>query len=164
MTVSVPKYTVPAKVRLMSRPLTAEFERVVREVGEFSVHVGDTMRQNPADAARFIKQCVEATPLLFQKWNLEILYLLGLSPTLRFSKLKEMLAGISSRTLSLKLADLEEKGLLSRTVHNERPLRVDYSLTSDGRTAARLSVPLVMYLNLRLGMNLDGNGAEKVTA
>lgn len=160
MPASVPKYTVPAKVRLVSRSLTAEFEKIVRDVGEFSVHVGDTMRQNPTEAARFIRQCVAATPLLFQKWNLEILYLLGLVPTMRFSQLKAMLTGISSRTLSLKLAYLEEQGLLDRTVQNERPLRVDYSLRDDGRTVARLSVPLVMYLNLRLGLTLAPSAGE----
>jgi DNA-binding HxlR family transcriptional regulator len=158
---SIPQYTIPPKLLGMSQQVMEEFERVVKENANFSIHVGDSMRNNPKEASRFIRECVRSTVVLFQKWNLEILYLLGLVAKMRFSELKNTLTGISSRTLSLKLSELEEYGLLNRKVFAERPLRVEYSLTDDGRTLARLSVPMVMFLNLKLGLKLPTNGAEK---
>lgn len=152
VTVETHDYSVPPRLVQVSRQTLAEYREVVDVVAKFSVHVGDSMRSRPAESSQFIRQCVDATSVIFQKWNLEILYLLGLSEQLRFSQLKKMLPGISSRTLSLKLAELERQTLLRREVTKERPLRVDYSLTDEGRTFARLSVPLVMFLNLRLGL------------
>jgi DNA-binding HxlR family transcriptional regulator len=148
----------------MSQQVMEEFERVVKETAQFSVHVGDSMRNNPKEASRFIRECVGSTTILFQKWNLEILYLLGLVPKMRFSELKATLTGISSRTLSLKLSELEEHRLLNRAVFAERPLRVEYSLTEDGRTLARLTVPMVMFLNLRLGLKLPVERKEPKAA
>lgn len=155
MPVGSRKYTIPPKLVGMSKQVMGEFESVVAKIGDFAVHVGDSMRNNPQEASRFIRECVESTAVLFQKWNLEIMYLLALKQPLRFSQLKDTLTGISSRTLSLKLRDLEEMGLVHRHVFEGRPLRVEYSLTGDGRTLARLSVPMVMFLNLRLGLKLE---------
>lgn len=154
------KYSVPLKLIGMSKPLMTEFETLVVQIGAFAVKVGDSMRNNPKEASRFIRECVDSTPVLFQKWNLEILYLLALKQPLRFSELKNTLTGISSRTLSLKLTALDEQGLVSRKVFEGRPLRVEYSLTDDGRTLARLSVPMVMFVNLRLGLTLDEESAR----
>lgn len=152
-----PKFTlppVPPRLAGMGKQLLAEFEDVVRRTGEFSIHVGDSMRANPKEASKFIQAAVEATVVLFQKWNLEILYLLALAQKMRFSQLKEILSGISSRTLSLKLGELEEQGLVNREVFPGRPLRVEYSLTDNGRTLARLTVPMVTFVNLLHGMKL----------
>lgn len=149
------KYTVPLKVLRKSGELMRDFDRIVHDVGEFAVRVGDSMRSNPKEASRFIRELVESTNVLFRKWTLEILYLLALTYTLRFSQLKDHLTGISSRTLSSKLGELEHLGLVQRDVFAGRPLRVDYSLTEDGRTVARLSVPLVLFLNLKLGLKLE---------
>jgi DNA-binding HxlR family transcriptional regulator len=130
----------------------AEYRDVIQRVSDFAQHVGDSMRSRPAEASNFVRQCVEATHVVFQKWNVEILYLLGLAERLRFSELKRMLPGISSRTLSLKLAELESQKLVHREVTKDRPVRVDYNLSDEGRTLGRLTVPLVVFLNMRLGL------------
>lgn len=151
----VPKFTLPPQVAGMSRKILDDFDRVLREVNQFAVGVGDSLRSEPELASRFIHQTVAATEFVFQKWNLEILYLLALVHKMRFSQLKNHLEGISSRTLSLKLDALEEAKLLNRTVLPDKPLRVEYSPTTEGRTLARLTVPLVMFLNQRLGLDLN---------
>lgn len=146
---------IPPRLAGMGKQVMGELEQVIQRTSEFSIHVGDSMRNNPKDASAFIQACVEATVILFQKWNLEILYLLALSQKMRFSALKDTLSGISSRTLSLKLGELENQGLLNRDVFPGRPLRVEYSLTDNGRTLARLTVPIVMFVNLLHGVKLD---------
>ncbi|HUB37035.1 MAG TPA: helix-turn-helix domain-containing protein [Solirubrobacteraceae bacterium] len=51
----------------------------------------------------------------------------------RFSELERSLAGISPRTLSLRLRALEEEGVVERHTFSEVPPRVEYALTEKGR-------------------------------
>lgn len=51
----------------------------------------------------------------------------------RFCELERSLAGISPRTLSLRLRALEEEGIVERDTFPEVPPRVEYSLTDKGQ-------------------------------
>src|SRR5947209_18558249 len=51
----------------------------------------------------------------------------------RFSELERSLAGISPRTLSLRLRALEEAEIVERKTFPEVPPRVEYALTEKGR-------------------------------
>jgi DNA-binding HxlR family transcriptional regulator len=51
----------------------------------------------------------------------------------RFCELERSLAGISPRTLSLRLRALEEEGIVERRTFPEVPPRVEYELTDKGR-------------------------------
>jgi DNA-binding HxlR family transcriptional regulator len=51
----------------------------------------------------------------------------------RFCELERSLAGISPRTLSLRLRALEEEGIVERHTYPEVPPRVEYSLTDKGQ-------------------------------
>ena len=51
----------------------------------------------------------------------------------RFCELERSLAGISPRTLSLRLRALEEEGIVERHTFAEVPPRVEYQLTAKGR-------------------------------
>src|SRR6201992_3834446 len=57
----------------------------------------------------------------------------------RFCELERSLAGISPRTLSLRLRALEEEGIVERQTFPEVPPRVEYILTPKGRAL----VPLI---------------------
>ena len=57
----------------------------------------------------------------------------------RFCELERSLAGISPRTLSLRLRALEEAGIVERQTFPEVPPRVEYVLTDKGRAL----VPLI---------------------
>jgi DNA-binding HxlR family transcriptional regulator len=57
----------------------------------------------------------------------------------RFCELERSLAGISPRTLSLRLRALEEAGIVARQTYPEVPPRVEYALTEKGRAL----VPIV---------------------
>jgi DNA-binding HxlR family transcriptional regulator len=50
----------------------------------------------------------------------------------RFCELERSLAGISPRTLSLRLRALEEEGIVERHTYPEVPPRVEYALTPKG--------------------------------
>jgi DNA-binding HxlR family transcriptional regulator len=51
----------------------------------------------------------------------------------RFCELERSLAGISPRTLSLRLRALEEQGIVERHTYPEVPPRVEYALTDKGQ-------------------------------
>ncbi|OUJ71244.1 winged helix-turn-helix transcriptional regulator [Hymenobacter crusticola] len=76
-----------------------------------------------------------ALNLLGGRWKLLILRKLE-SHTLRFSELKRTLPHITDRMLTLQLRELEQDGLISRTVFAEVPPRVEYALTASGQALA----------------------------
>jgi DNA-binding HxlR family transcriptional regulator len=76
-----------------------------------------------------------ALNMLGGRWKLLILHKLE-PQTLRFSALKKILPHITDRMLTLQLRELEQDGLLSRTVFAEVPPRVEYALTASGRALA----------------------------
>jgi DNA-binding HxlR family transcriptional regulator len=54
--------------------------------------------------------------------------------TKRFSELKRSITGITQRTLSQQLRDLQSTGIVERTVYADRPPRVVYAITPLGRS------------------------------
>ena len=75
--------------------------------------------------------CRTAT-IVCAKWTLLIIRDLG-EDRARFCELERSLTGISPRTLSLRLRDLEQEGIVERQTFSEVPPRVEYALTDKGR-------------------------------
>jgi DNA-binding HxlR family transcriptional regulator len=71
------------------------------------------------------------TELVGGKWTLLLVRDLAAGHS-RFCELERSLAGISPRTLSLRLRALEEDGIVERHTYPEVPPRVEYSLTQKG--------------------------------
>lgn len=67
------------------------------------------------------------------KWTVQILRDL-FDGTRRFGQLQQSLGGVSPKMLIARLRELEERGLVTRTLFPEIPPRVEYSLTDDGKT------------------------------
>jgi DNA-binding HxlR family transcriptional regulator len=72
--------------------------------------------------------------LLGKKWHPLIIYLLSERGPLGFADIQEELTGISSKVLSENLTELEDRNLLVRSIIDERPIRVEYSLTARGES------------------------------
>src|SRR5436309_1508571 len=73
-----------------------------------------------------------AFALLSGKWKLEILWRLN-QRTHRFGELRKAIRGITQHMLTAQLRELEEDGLVSRTVFAEVPPRVEYEITPRAR-------------------------------
>lgn len=67
------------------------------------------------------------------KWKGVILCHLQEEGILRFGELKKRLPGVSQKTLTLQLRELEEDGLVNRKVYPQVPPKVEYSLTEYGK-------------------------------
>lgn len=68
------------------------------------------------------------------KWKSPILLSLGYKGVMRFGELQRLHKGISAKTLSKELKDLEMNGLVKRTVLDTMPITVSYEITPYGRT------------------------------
>lgn len=67
------------------------------------------------------------------KWTFIIIRELFYGPK-RFGELQRSSKGISPRTLSIRLKQLEEDEIINRTIYSEIPPHVEYSLTAKGKT------------------------------
>ena len=75
--------------------------------------------------------CPVETTLISDKWKVLILRDL-LSGTKRFGELKKSIGHVTQKVLTAQLRQMEESGLLTRTVYAEVPPRVEYTLTELG--------------------------------
>lgn len=66
------------------------------------------------------------------RWSLWVLTELAEHGALRFSRLLERVRGISQKSLTATLRQLERDGLVTRTVTAQVPIRVDYEATELG--------------------------------
>jgi DNA-binding HxlR family transcriptional regulator len=109
---------------------------VASNVKAFSSALSANGSLQPQEAKQFIDRY---KGLLGEK---EILILLALSMNegMGFNRIRALLKdSMSSKTISEKLKRLEQEKWLTRTVVNDRPFRVSYSLTPLGRKVANLS-------------------------
>jgi DNA-binding HxlR family transcriptional regulator len=66
------------------------------------------------------------------RWSLRVIETLGEEGSMRFTRLRERLDGVSQKMLTQTLRQLERDGLVERRVFAEVPPRVDYRLTPMG--------------------------------
>lgn len=66
------------------------------------------------------------------RWKVLVIYHL-LEDKKRFGELTRLLEGVSARTLTRQLRELEECGIINRRIHQQVPPKVEYSLTALGR-------------------------------
>ncbi len=88
---------------------------------------------------------VEATlDVIGGKWKGTILYKLLERPR-RFSELKRQLPTITQRMLTLQLRELEADGIVHREIYQQIPPKVEYSLTTFGRTLEPILIAMRMW-------------------
>ena len=91
----------------------------------------DVPARTPALCARFHR----ASELIGRRWTGAIIFVL-LKSRCRFATLRDAVPDITDRMLSDRLQELEEEGIIERTVVPETPVRVEYALTKKGRALA----------------------------
>lgn len=94
----------------------------------------------PADGQAVQPELTEVCPhfhaaieLIGKRWSGAIIWALGEGPQ-RFNELKRAIPGLSDRLLSQRLRELEEAGVVSRTVEDGLPVKVSYGLTEKGES------------------------------
>ena len=106
--------------------------------------------------AKALPACpVETTlSLISDKWK--VLIIRDLLPgTKRFGELKKSIGSVSPKVLTSQLRQMEESGLLTRTVYPEVPPRVEYTLTELGH-----SLKPVLYAMRNWGEEYQAHGNQ----
>lgn len=73
----------------------------------------------------------EASNILSKRWVGLIVHQLLLGPK-RFNTLQQEVA-LSGKVLSQRLKELESLNIVSRTIYDETPVRIEYALTHKGK-------------------------------
>jgi DNA-binding HxlR family transcriptional regulator len=92
-------------------------------------------RDKSAHPPQLCKKFHHASELIGRRWTGAILYVL-MRARCRFTTLREAIPDITDRMLSERLQELEEEGIVERTVVPDTPVRVEYSLSAKGRGLA----------------------------
>ena len=134
---------------------TTSLETKFREFAEAASEFVRTMSAENGVAYRgdpdMVRYNLGVMNKVFGKWSLEILMATYSMKSLGFGDLRHLLNGISSRILSKKLKELEELGLLERSVIGSRPPKVRYALSVRGEVLAKLGEPVILYLRRSMG-------------
>lgn len=71
--------------------------------------------------------------LIGGKWKPILIYHIGNSEKIRYGELKRLIPHLSERVLSRELRELEASNIINREEFKEKVLRVEYTLTQDGK-------------------------------
>ena len=93
------------------------------------------MAKVPAETPSLCGRFHRASELIGRRWTGAIIFVL-LKSRCRFATLRDAIPDITDRMLSERLQELEQEGIVERTVVPETPVRVEYSLTKKGRALA----------------------------
>lgn len=72
------------------------------------------------------------------KWKMKIIYLLIGCEIARYGEIKRSIAGITHKMLSAQLKELERDGIIHRKEYPQIPPKVEYSLTTKGKSLKQL--------------------------
>lgn len=84
-----------------------------------------------------------------KKWAIQVISALGHHDRLRFNDLMSTLQGISPKSLTDLLKELQKEGLIQREAFSEIPPRVEYFLTDDGKELCEAIIPLIQWAEKR---------------
>lgn len=79
----------------------------------------------------------DAFELLGQRWTGLIIRSL-LNDQKRFSDILATIPNMSARMLTKRFKELEEQGIVIRTVYSETPVKIEYKLTKKGKDLSKV--------------------------
>jgi DNA-binding HxlR family transcriptional regulator len=102
---------------------------------------------NGYDADTLMKETAKLRKLITKRATLEILIPLCCTTNpVRYIKFRNTMKGFSSKTLAIRLKELESNGILERRAYNEIPPRVEYNLTNKGQELVESVVNLLQWM------------------
>ncbi len=112
------------------------------------------------DADVYVKNCPSRQVLdrIGDAWSVLIVGSLK-DGSLRYTELAQRVQGISPKMLTQTLRGLERDGLVTRTVHAVVPPRVDYALTTLGRSLLGLCDALQEWAEAHIGDVIEARSA-----
>ena len=99
------------------------------------------------DALLLMSETARLRNLITKRGTLEILIPLCCTTNpVRHKQFRQALKGFSTRTLSIRLKELEKNGIMERQRYNEIPPRVEYRLTAKGQEHVESVVSILQWM------------------
>lgn len=99
------------------------------------------------DALLLMSETAKLRNLITKRGTLEILIPLCCTTNpVRHKQFRNALKGFSTRTLSIRLKELEKGGILDKHRYNEIPPRVEYTLTNKGQELVESVVSMLQWM------------------
>lgn len=127
------------------------YEKNELRKNEFSelpvIQMNETCNFQGYDVENLMKETAQLRKLITKRGTLEILIpLCCTTDPVRYLKFKNTMKGFSSKTLAIRLKELEKNGILSRQAYNEIPPRVEYKLTIKGQELTESIISLLQWM------------------
>jgi len=90
--------------------------------------------------------------LVSGKWKMVIIYILAEENPIRYNELQRQIGGITYKTLSSQLKELEEYGLIIRKEYPQIPPKVEYSLSERGSSLMPILKEMCKWGSKELGL------------
>jgi DNA-binding HxlR family transcriptional regulator len=102
---------------------------------------------NGYDASLLMSETAKLRRLMTKRGTLEILIPLCCTTNpVRHKQFRQVMKGFSSRTLAIRLKELEKSGILKKYRYNEIPPRVEYRLTGKGQELVESIINLLQWM------------------
>ena len=99
------------------------------------------------DASLLMSETAKLRNLITKRGTLEILIPLCCTTNpVRHKQFRQTLKGFSTRTLSIRLKELEKSGILEKHRYNEIPPRVEYTLTTKGQELVESVINILQWM------------------
>jgi len=99
------------------------------------------------DSQKLMLQTTKLRNLVTKRGTFEMLIPLCCTTNpVRYKQFRELMKGISSKTLARRLKELEKDGILERHAYNEIPPRVEYKMTKKGQELVESILTLIQWM------------------
>ena len=99
------------------------------------------------NASLLMSETAKLRNLITKRGTLEILIPLCCTTNpVRHKQFRQTLKGFSTRTLSIRLKELEKSGILEKHRYNEIPPRVEYTLTTKGQELVESVISILQWM------------------
>ena len=120
---------------------------VSRRVGKALPIFDDSCNFEGYDAEVLMNETGKLRELITKRGTLEILIpLCCTTDPVRYIKFRKSMKGFSSKTLAIRLKQVEKNGILERKAYNEIPPRVEYRLTGKGQELVESVIGLLQWM------------------
>ncbi len=96
-----------------------------------------TEQRNYTECTKVLMPVLDALEILRGRWRIPIIISLTFGPK-RFKEISKEVHGITDRMLSKELKDLEVNQLVKRTVYDDFPPVVEYTITPHGESLEKV--------------------------
>lgn len=125
--------------------MKSSYIKVTFEGRRGRLEIEQVLQENICECPAGIECSIEKTlEVLDGKWTFLIIRDL-FEGVRRFGELRKSLEGISPKTLSVRLKELEAKGIINRTAYPTVPPTVEYGLTEKGKSLKPIIVAMKLW-------------------